>query len=124
MKLRIRANTLRLRLNQKEVKALAAGNILREGIEFPGGNSLAYILKSDPAADPQALFEGGRIQIIAPRALIRQWAENEDLGIYFDLPTGAEPLKISIEKDLVCIDGPAEEIDPEAFPRELSEKVC
>jgi hypothetical protein len=124
MKLRIRANTLRLRLNQEEVKALAAGDVLKEGIEFPGGTSLSYFLKLAPAADAQVFFEGGRIHVIAPHAPMMNWAGNDELGIYFDLPTGAEPLKIAIEKDLVCLDGPAEERDPNAFPREFSSKVC
>jgi len=124
MKLRLRANTLRLRLNQKEVEKLAAGEVLRETLEFPGSTSLSYLLKITPAADPQAFFDSTRIQIIAPKAIVLNWAENEELGIYFTLPTGAEPLKIAIEKDLVCIDGPPEEQDPLAFPRELAEKVC
>jgi hypothetical protein len=124
MKLRIRANTLRLRLNQKEVEKLAAGEVLREAIEFPGSTSLSYLLKVAQAAEAQAFFEAGRIHIIVPRVQILHWAENDELGIYFQLPTGAEPLKIAVEKDLVCIDGPAEEQDPLAFPREMAEKVC
>jgi len=124
MKLRLRANTLRLRLNQREVEKLAAGEVLREGIEFPGGTSLSYLLKVAPAAEAQAFFEGGRIHIIAPRVPILNWAANDELGIYFSLPTGAEPLEIAIEKDLVCLDGPVEEQDPLAFPREMAEKVC
>jgi len=124
MKLRLRGNTLRLRLNQKEVERLAAGEVLREGIQFPGSTSLSYLLKVAPQGEAQAFFEGGRIHIIAPRAPIADWAANDELGIYFSLPTGATPLEIAIEKDLVCIDGPVEEQDPLAFPREMAEKVC
>jgi hypothetical protein len=124
MKLRIRANTLRLRLNQKEVERLAAGDVLQERIDFPGGTSLSYLLKVASAAGAEALFEGGRIHINLPRTPIVSWAHDEELGIYFSLPTGAEPLNIAIEKDLVCIDGPPEERDPLAFPREMTEKVC
>jgi hypothetical protein len=124
MKLRIRTNTLRLRLNQKEVEGLAAGQTLKEQIDFPGGTSLAYSLGSSPAADPQVFFANGKIQITAPHALLMNWVSGEDLGLHLSLPTGAEPLKISIEKDLVCIDGPVEERDPHAFPRELASKFC
>jgi hypothetical protein len=124
MKLRIRANTLRLRLNQKEVERLAAGEVLREGIHFPGGTSLSYLLKVASAAQAEALFDGARIHIDVPLTPIISWAHDEELGIYFSLPTGAEPLQIAIEKDLVCIDGPPEEQDPLAFPREMTEKVC
>ncbi len=124
MKLRIRANSLRLRLNQKEVESLAAGQVLKEKLDFPGGTTLSYSLNSEPAADPQVFFENGKIQITAPHALLLNWVNCEDLGLYFNLPTGAEPLKIAIEKDLVCIDGPPEEKDPHAFSRELVSRSC
>jgi len=124
MKLRIRANTLRLRLNQKEVKALAAGEVLKEKIDFPGNTALAYTLTTALAADAQAFFDNGGIHITAPRVPLMHWVGTDDLGIYFSLQTGVEPLKIAIEKDLICIDGPEDEKDPHAFPREISEKVC
>ena len=124
MKLRFRDNSLRLRLNQTEVEKLAAGETLKESIDFPGNSALTYILQSHPAADPQAFFADNRIQIAAPKAMLADWAQSEDIGLYFTLPTGAAPLKIAIEKDLVCIDGPADERDPKAFPRALAEKSC
>jgi hypothetical protein len=117
MKLRFRGNSLRLRVNQREVEALASGDVLREAVEFPGNTELSYILKTNGAAEPQALFAQGSIQIAAPRAMISDWASGDEIGLYFTLATETEPLKIAIEKDLVCIDGPADERDPNAFPR-------
>ena len=124
MKLRFRANSLRVRVNRTEVKQLAAGEVLREKIDFPGNSSLSYVLKSDSAADPQAFFAHESIQIAAPAALVGQWAAGEEIGLYFTLATGAQPLNIAIEKDLECIDGPIEERDPNAFPRGLAENAC
>ena len=124
MKLRIRANTLRLRLNQKEVEALAAGEVLREKIDFPGSTALSYTLITAPSGDAQATFDNNSVHITAPRVPLMNWVSSDEVGIYFTLQTGEKPLKISIEKDLACIDGPEEERYPHAFPRELSEKVC
>lgn len=124
MKLRFRDNSLRLRLNQKEVQQLASGEALTERIYFPGNSDLSYILKSDAGADPHAFYSNGSIQIAAPRKLVSEWAHSEEVGLYFTLATTAEPLKVAIEKDLECIDGPVEERDPDAFPRTYSEKVC
>ena|SRR5665213_3421987 len=124
MKLRFRANSLRLRVNQKEVEKLAAGHALREKIDFPGNSSLSYVLESDAAAHPQAFFANDSIQIAAPAALLAGWADSDEIGLYFTLATNGQPLKIAIEKDLECIDGPVEEHDPNAFPRALAEKVC
>ena len=123
MKLRFRGNSLRLRLNQNEVTALASGESLTEEIRFPGNTSLAYALKTNRGDDPQAFFTNGSIQIAAPHSLVLDWANSDEIGLYFAIPTSAEPLTIAVEKDLVCIDGPVEEIDPLAFPR-LAEKAC
>lgn len=56
--------------------------------------------------------------------MLTHWIGGEQIGLYFTLPTGAGPLKIAIEKDLICIDGVEDEKDPYAFPRELAEKAC
>lgn len=124
MKLRFRANSLRVRVNQKEVQKLAAGEALEEQIEFPGNSALTYVLKPCPADDPQAFFVQNSIEIVAPRTLVTEWAQSEEIGLYFALPTGAKPLKIAIEKDMECINGPEDESDPDAFPRAFAEKAC
>jgi hypothetical protein len=43
--------------------------------------------------------------------------------MYFDVAADGASLRIAIEKDLECVDGPEEERDPEAFPRGIS-KNC
>jgi hypothetical protein len=122
MKLRFRENSLRLRLNQREVARLASGGALEERVVFPGNASLSYILS--PAADssPEASFRDGAIRIATPKNMIEPWAADDSIGVYFDVPAGSAPLKIAIEKDLECLDLPPEERDPDAFPREA--KSC
>ncbi len=119
MKLRLRGNTLRLRVNQSEVIRLMEGNPLREQVVFPGGNGLAYVLETCAELTAKASFREGTIRVSAPSSEVKEWAAaNGTLGIYFDLGASGSILKIAIEKDLECIDGPQEERDPEAFPRE------
>ncbi len=117
MKLRFRSNSLRLRVNQVEVRGLAAGNALEERIEFPGGTCIRYVLEPAPDQPARASFENGMIRISAPRAEVEQWAAGEAIGIYFELPANGTRLRVSIEKDLECIDTPPEERDQHAFPR-------
>lgn len=115
---------MRFRVNQREVDALSRGEVLRDEVVFPGGAALTYRLRAVGISEAQASFENGTIQVMAPAELVSEWAKGEEIGLYFNLPTGGEALKISIEKDLVCIDGPVEERDPDAFPREPGEAVC
>jgi len=121
MKLRIRQNSLRLRVNQREVATLASGAPLEERLEFPGGGSLAYVLEASPKQAPGASFEGGVVRILAPRSEIQAWAANDSIGIYFDLPANGDKLKVAIEKDLECVEARAEERDPYAFSRGTSQ---
>jgi hypothetical protein len=115
MKLRFKDNTLRLRLNQREVQALASGAAVEQCILFPGNASLGYTLHSAPQS--AATFENGSIDIYAREREVQAWAESEDIGLYYQFPAAGVMLKVAIEKDLECIDGPPEERDADAFPR-------
>lgn len=117
MKLRFRKNSLRLRINQQEVETLAGGSSLREEVYFPGGTSLAYVLDLIAGPAPNATLANSTIHVSLPAHEVRQWATSEEIGLYFEFPAGKEELKVAVEKDLVCIDGPEEERDPQAFPR-------
>ena len=116
MKLRFRQNTIRLRLNRHEVQQLAQGQKLRESVQFPGASELAYTLES--ASNSQAAYSDGLICISAPQPDVKAWAESDGIGLYLDFPADRETLKVAIEKDLECLDGPEEERDPHAFSRE------
>lgn len=117
MKLRVRKNSLRLRLNRSEVRDLASGNPLVEEIHFPGDACLSYILAPSPDSLPETSFQHGVIRISAPQSLVSEWANGDTVGLYFDLPANGASLGVAIEKDLECVDGPIEERDPDAFPR-------
>lgn len=117
MKLRFRKNSLRLRLNQREVEGLAAGSTLEEQVFFPGDARISYVLEPSQHNSPEASFRQGVIRIAAPQAQFRDWAASDSVGIYFDLPARDTALSIAIEKDLECLDERPEERDPLAFPR-------
>lgn len=136
MKLRFRKNSLRLRLNQKEVADLAAGRAIEEQVVFPGDTVFRYRIEASPVAtETSAEFSGGRISITIPGQSAIHWLGVEDIGLYYSLPSnGNEPspardrdregvtaaLDIAIEKDLECIDAPPSERDPDAYPRNPS----
>ena len=123
MKLRFRSDALRLRVNRREVEALAAGDVLEERVYFPGNQHLTYRLESSQNISPSAQLDGNIIRVLAPRSEVQQWARTDEIGMYFDLPAESRVLKVSIEKDLECVDGPEDERDPYAFERR-SVRTC
>jgi hypothetical protein len=108
---------MRLRLNQREAASLAAGSVLEEKIFFPGDATMSYILEAVEDATPKASFRDGVIRIGAPQEQLRAWAADDAIGMYFNFPANGSALKVAIEKDLECLDGPEEERDPHAYPR-------
>jgi hypothetical protein len=122
MKLRFSQNSVRLRLNRREVEDLSTGLALKEYVHFPGDAQFGYVLESALSASPQVEFGAGTVRVAIPWAEIQNWASTDAIGMYFELPANGSMLKLAIEKDLECIDGPAAERDPEAFPR--SGKNC
>ncbi len=123
MKLRFRGNSLRFRINRREVQCLASGSALEEQVHFPGYASMSYVLEPSSSPTPGASFDGHVIRVSAPQAAVSDWAGRDSLGIYFELPANGATLKIAIEKDLECIDSPPEDRDPDAFPRSTA-KSC
>jgi hypothetical protein len=117
VKLRFWKNSLRLRVNQHEAADLASGTALEECIYFPGDACIHYVLETSAQSRPEASFADATIRVSAPQHLVRDWAANDTIGIYFDLPVNGSELRVAIEKDLECVDGPADERDPAAFPR-------
>ena len=117
MKLRFRENSLRLRVNRREVDALASGERIQQRVAFPGNTCLTYILEPDALDEPEATFRQQVIRIRAPVEALENWAKTDAIGLYFELPTGGAMLKVAIEKDLECVDAPLEERDLDAFSR-------
>lgn len=123
MKLRFRNNSLRLRVNRPEVENLAAGGALEEQVEFPGGARLSYVLESSVQQAAQVSFREGVIRVSAPDWQVKDWARGEAIGLYFQVAGETTVLHVAIEKDLECLDSPAEERDPDAYPR-MGGKNC
>jgi hypothetical protein len=104
MKLRIKGNSIRLRLTQSEIRQIGAGETIREEVLFGTGH-FAYALLTDPAIrTPDARFEEGELQVRLPAALAARWAHTEQVGIEERI-AGREgtALHLLIEKDFQCL---------------------
>ena len=117
MKLRIRGNSIRLRLTRSEVRRLADNGTVEEWTDFGGGRRFGYGLRADDVPAPAASFDDRTVLVRLPRDAARRWADGDQVGIEGTQPVGGgATLKILVEKDFVCIDGPADENQDDAFP--------
>src|SRR5215213_5554984 len=120
MKLRIKSNSIRLRLLRSEVERFATVGQISEEIEFGTDRSsyLRYSLVTSPDAESiSARFLGNEISIVVPVAIANKWTSSDDVGFEMDQPIGGDSLlKILVEKDFECVDRPDDPDRADAFP--------
>jgi hypothetical protein len=128
MKLRIKGNSIRMRLGQSEVHRLARSGIVEEHtILGPSKHqSFTYAVCASPEAlNVIANFADRRMVVRVPTSMIHQWATTDQVGIHALQRTGSDDgLSILIEKDFECFDAPSGESQEDAFPNPQLEAAC
>lgn len=119
MKLRIRGNSIRLRIQQQEVKLLLDKGLVNERTPL-GSRVFHYGIESSSSAEALvATFDGEGIRILVPHKILEEWCRSEELSLYSEQSSGGEILKILVEKDLKCIKprtSPMWEDESDAYP--------
>ena len=118
MKLRLRGNSVRLRLTQAEVKALDHGGSAEDAVTFgPAGQPrLVYRVEASAVARPAVSMSGAgletRVKVTLPQTQVARWANGSEVGLYFEEPWG---LKVAVEKDYRCLDVRRDEDESDNF---------
>jgi hypothetical protein len=119
MKLRVRNNSLRLRLTQSEVAQFKESGYVEEKVEFDatGENCLRYALVSADVSEISSTIQGHKITIHIPKAQGRKWADSNLVGLENDQDIGGgKMLRILVEKDFTCLERRDGEDDGDTFP--------
>jgi hypothetical protein len=101
VKLRIRDNSVGLRLTQDEVEVLRKQGVVSARTGFPGGRELRYELESSPASvAPAAFFSDNVLTVRLPETTVIAWAATEQVAIEGEqVLVDGEKLAIVVEKD-------------------------
>jgi len=127
MKLRVRNNSIRLRLTQTEVAAFAMSGAVEETIEFglTADKRLIYRVEQAAVEIVRADFAEGKITISVPASQADNWAKTNKIGIKAEQDLGdGKTLKILIEKDFACLDVREGEDESDAFPHPEQRTAC
>ncbi|MDX1517551.1 MAG: hypothetical protein R3288_11965 [Woeseiaceae bacterium] len=122
MKLRIRDNSVRLRLTQSEVTALQSDGWVDARTAFPGGRELGYRVESSPASvKPEAFFSESVVTVRLPESDVLAWATSAQVSITAEqqLDSG-ELLSVLVEKDFACLAPRDDEDESDMFPHPQS----
>ena len=123
MKLRIRGNTLRLRLSRNEVDSVAQGKEVEESTSFPEGGKLQYVLKQTPSDTTVVKINEGDdscINVLVDENKAKQWAKSEEVGLFGTEPLVLGSLELLIEKDFACLNPRDGVEDSDSFPNPAS----
>lgn len=117
MKLRIKGDSLRLRLSQAEMRSLAERGEVEDRLSFPGGAALRYRLRRDEGvAAVSARYGSDVIEVRVPRALAERWCGTELVSVSASEPIAAGELRILLEKDWACLAPREGEDESDNFP--------
>lgn len=118
MKLRIRDNSVRLRLTQAEVEKLKNDGIVSASTFFPGGRSFDYQIESSPASvKAEAFYSESIVTVRVPETIVLAWATSSQVSMVGEQQLeGGHMLNILVEKDFACLAPREGEDETDMYP--------
>ncbi len=126
-KLRIRGNSVRLRLTQSEIAQFRKNGSVEETVEFGFAmEQMIYALVTDAESEKiNATVENNLLSVFVPKSVAEKWTNSEQIGIEaLQLIEDQKHLRILIKKDFACLEKRTGEDDSDAFPHPLEDREC
>lgn len=114
MKLRLKSDSIRLRLSQGEVSRLVSDGFVEESVRISvEGPTFAYAVeaKGETTAINVSL-KRDRLTIFLPYPSVKRWATTDEIGI----DENVDNLRILVEKDFACLKPRHGEDESDMFP--------
>jgi hypothetical protein len=117
MKLRVRDNSIRLRLTRSEVDRIATDGLVKARVPFSAGVSFDYVLESSRACVAAAAHLSNNVLTVSlPEDEAREWAVGDQVSIVAEQPLDdGQVLRILVEKDFACLAPRAGEDESDMF---------
>jgi hypothetical protein len=123
MKLRVRGNSLRIRVSQGELNRIASEGSAGDAVRFAPGRELAYRIEAVADGELRAEFSGDQVLVRIPRERVQRWMAAREVSIAGEQAIGdGEQLRILIEKDFNCLAPREGEDAADLFPNPLADQ--
>lgn len=123
MKIRIKGNSVRLRLSKSEVELFGKVGYVEEKTEFLNSNFCYAIQKMYDGHSLDASFTDQKLTVFVPKSVMQEWVNTDVVGFNHYLPLSEEKtLFLLIEKDYKCIDGEVDEDQSDYYDNPV--KTC
>jgi hypothetical protein len=104
MKLRIKDNSLRLRLTQSEVIQLGNTGVIESSMKLPFGTKFTYALHTQKSDIMKVTFDDMILKVVLPEKEAASWIHSDQVGIEASLSIDDEEiLTVCVEKDFKCL---------------------
>ncbi len=130
MKLRIKGDSLRLRLSPSEMSRLLESGRIEETIHFgPQRDAkLTYALlvgldESAQVTGTMVRYLPQEVAVVIPHREVQKWAGSTEIGIYASVDVGSGILDVAVEKDFACLDK-SEPENHDTFPNPSQGAAC
>ncbi len=130
MKLRIKGDSLRLRISPSEMTRLLEFGRVEETIHFglEQDARLTYALETVDhgleLSSPIAVrYQSGQVQMLVSAARAQAWANGNEVGVYSQIVAGDGYLELALEKDFACLDT-SDDRNSDTFPNPRQGSPC
>lgn len=123
MKIRLRGNGIRYRLDKTDIELLeTTGKV--ESITHIGAGTLHFCIRGKEITDPIIKLEQDGVHLLVPLTRLADWYTPEQVGFELILPNadGSE-LKILVEKDFKCLTERNED-ESQSFDNPMAGQNC
>jgi len=126
MKLRLKGNSIRLRLDRRDIERLVDEGRVDDSVRFGPGLAFSYAVETGPAPHerPRASYTTGRLLIRIDPNDAEEWLAGDRVGFDHQQPVDGGAVRVLLEKDFACIDRPAGEEADDAYAFPNPSAVC
>ncbi len=119
MKLRIKGNSIRLRLTQKEVLEFQENGVVEEVVKFGDANfsKMHYLLQVSDVTEINATYNSNIMVVNVPKLIAEKWTTTNQVGFQHHMYLNEnETLFILVEKDFQCLQPREQEDESNMYP--------
>ena|SRR5262245_63507888 len=126
MKLRIRRNSVRVRMDRRDLAELIEQGRIGRGsarvidvLRFGPGSAhtftYAVMIGAAPPGCPRADYASGLLVLTIDPVAAQLWAEGDRVGFDEEQAVDGGTVRVILEKDFACLDRPAEDAEEDAW---------
>jgi len=127
MKLRIKGDSLRLRVSRSELDRFLRGERIEDTIHFSSEPEAKLTYSLENAAHDASTgirYSAGHVTVLLSKDHVGTWSGNDQVGIYTSVGIGSEnSLQLVIEKDFACLDR-SDEDNTDTFENPHAGAIC